>query len=79
MWFVFPQIAGLGSVPWHNKLQLIQKPRVRRALPRLVIAASEKKINEILDSSDDMKFRSSMTLFDSLSKQEIFAEALGTF
>jgi uncharacterized protein (DUF1810 family) len=52
---------------------------VRRALPRLVIAASEKKINEILDSSDDMKFRSSMTLFDSLSKQEIFAEALGTF
>lgn len=79
MWFVFPQIAGLGSVPRHNDLQLIRKPRVRRALRRLVIAASEKKINEILDSSDDMKFRSSMTLFDSLSKQEIFAEALGTF
>jgi uncharacterized protein (DUF1810 family) len=26
-----------------------------------------------------MKFRSSMTLFDAVSKQGIFAEALGTF
>jgi uncharacterized protein (DUF1810 family) len=46
---------------------------------RLVIAASERRINEILGSPDDMKFRSSMTLFDAVSKQGIFAEALGTF
>jgi uncharacterized protein (DUF1810 family) len=37
---------------------------------RLVMAASEKTINDILGSPDDMKFRSSMTLFDAVSKQE---------
>ena len=46
---------------------------------RLVIAASEKPIDEILGSPDDMKFRSSMTLFDAVSKREIFAEAIGIF
>jgi uncharacterized protein (DUF1810 family) len=29
--------------------------------------------------SDDMKFRSCMTLFDAVSKQEIFAEAIAAF
>jgi uncharacterized protein (DUF1810 family) len=43
------------------------------------MAASEDQITDILGSPDDMKFRSSMTLFDSVSKQEIFAEAIGTF
>jgi uncharacterized protein (DUF1810 family) len=46
---------------------------------RLVMAASEKPINAILGSPDDIKFRSSMTLFDAVSKHEIFAEAIGTF
>jgi uncharacterized protein (DUF1810 family) len=47
---------------------------------RLVLAASEKTITEdILGSPDDMKFRSSMTLFDEVSHQEIFAEAIGAF
>ena len=46
---------------------------------RLVMAASEKTINDILGSPDDMKFRSSMTLFDAVSKQEMFAEAIATF
>jgi hypothetical protein len=36
--------------------------------------ASEKTIGDILGSPDDMKFRSSMTLFDAVSKQEVFAE-----
>jgi len=46
---------------------------------RLVMAASEKPIDAILSSPDDVKFRSSMTLFDAVSKHEIFAEAIGTF
>jgi uncharacterized protein (DUF1810 family) len=43
------------------------------------MTASEKSITEILGSPDDMKFRSSMTLFDAVSQQEIFAEAVATF
>jgi uncharacterized protein (DUF1810 family) len=45
---------------------------------RLITAASERTIDDILGSLDDMKFRSSMTLFDAVSKQEIFAEAIAT-
>jgi hypothetical protein len=41
------------------------------------MAASEKTITEILGSPDDMKFRSCMTLFDEVSHQEIFSEAIG--
>jgi uncharacterized protein (DUF1810 family) len=46
---------------------------------RLVLAASEKTIIDILGSPDDMKFRSCMTLFDAVSKQEIFAKAIAAF
>jgi uncharacterized protein (DUF1810 family) len=46
---------------------------------RLVLAASEKTITDILGSPDDVKFRSCMTLFDAVSKQEIFAEAIAAF
>jgi len=47
---------------------------------RLVLAArSEKTITDILGCPDDVKFRSCMTLFDAVSQQEIFAEAIGAF
>jgi uncharacterized protein (DUF1810 family) len=42
---------------------------------RLVLAASEKTATDILGSPD----RSCMTLFDAVSQQEIFAEAIGAF
>jgi len=45
--------------------------------PRL--AASDKPITGILGSPDDMKFRSCMTLFHAVSKQELFAEAIAAF
>ena len=37
------------------------------------------RLTDILGSPDDMKFRSRMTLFDAVSKQEIFAEAIAAF
>jgi uncharacterized protein (DUF1810 family) len=43
------------------------------------LAVSEKTITDILGSPDDMKFRSCMTLFDAVSKQKIFAEAIAAF
>jgi uncharacterized protein (DUF1810 family) len=46
---------------------------------RLVIAASDRSITDILGSPDDMKFRSSMTLFDAVSTQPIFSDAIAAF
>ena len=44
-----------------------------------MIGASERTSFDILGSPDDMKFRSCMTLFDAVSQQEIFPEAIATF
>ncbi len=91
MWFVFPQIAGLGSSTMAQRFAIGSKGEARAYLAhdilgprliectRLVMAASEKPINAILGSPDDMKFRSSMTLFDAVSNHEIFGQAIRTF
>ncbi len=91
MWFIFPQIAGLGFSTMAQRFAIGSRaeaiaylehdllgPRLLECT-RLVLAASEKTITDILGSPDDMKFRSCMTLFDVVSKQEIFAEATATF
>jgi uncharacterized protein (DUF1810 family) len=75
-WFIFPQIAGLGFNAMAQRFAIGSKgeaeayvahdvlgPRLIECT-RLVTAASEKPINAILGSPDDIKFRSSMTLFD---------------
>jgi uncharacterized protein (DUF1810 family) len=91
MWFIFPQIAGLGFSAMAQRFAIGSRaeavaylehdllgPRLVECT-RLVMAASEKPIIDILGSPDDMKFLSCMTLFDAVSKQEIFAEAIAAF
>jgi uncharacterized protein (DUF1810 family) len=91
IWFIFPQVSGLGFSAMAQRFAIGSKgeaaayiahdilgPRLIECT-RLVMAASEKQINDILGSPDDLKFRSSMTLFDAVSRHEIFAEAIGTF
>jgi uncharacterized protein (DUF1810 family) len=46
---------------------------------RLVLAARDGTITEILGSPDDLKFRSSMTLFDAVSTQTLFADTIAAF
>jgi uncharacterized protein (DUF1810 family) len=89
MWFVFPQIAGLSFSAMAKRFAIGSRAEAVAYLghdvlgphliecTRLVMAASEKTITEILGSPDDMKFRSCMTLFDEVSHQEIFSEAIG--
>ena len=91
MWFIFPQIAGLGFSAVAQRFAIGSRAEAVAYLehdllgPRLVegtrfiMAASEEPIIDILGSPDDMKFRSCMTLFDAVSKQEIFAEAIAAF
>src|ERR1700738_3478610 len=91
MWFVFPQMARLGCSAMAQRFAIGSRaeavaylehdllgPRLVECT-RLVMAASEKPVTDILGSPDDMKFRSCMTLFDAVSKQEIFAEATAAF
>jgi uncharacterized protein (DUF1810 family) len=75
MWFVFPQIAGLGRSPMARRYAIssatearaylahpLLGPRLRHCT-RLVLETEGRSIEEILGRPDDMKFRSSMTLF----------------
>jgi uncharacterized protein (DUF1810 family) len=75
MWFIFPQIEGLGHSAMAQRYAVgsraeaeayldhpVLGPRLRDCT-RLVNAVAHKDIHAILGSPDDMKFKSSMTLF----------------
>jgi uncharacterized protein (DUF1810 family) len=92
IWFVFPQIDGLGSSPTAKEFAIsgrdeavaylqhpVLGPRLR-ACTQLVLDAPERSITAILGSPDDMKFRSSMTLFAEVAaEKEVFLAALEEF
>lgn len=92
MWFVFPQIKGLGSSSMAQKYAIASRaeaaayldhpilgPRLRECT-RLVTAIPDRCIDAILGSPDDLKFRSSMTLFASVTPDNTdFIDALDKF
>ena len=75
MWFVFPQLRGLGrsATAQHYGVDSLDEARAYLAHPvlgpRLVECAGlvnkveGRSVHEIFGSPDDLKFRSSMTLF----------------
>jgi uncharacterized protein (DUF1810 family) len=82
MWFVFPQIAGLGLSPTAQLYAISSLDEARAYLahpvlgPRLreataaVNAVAGRTAHDIFGSPDDLKFRSSMTLFAAAAPQE---------
>ena len=88
MWFVFPQIAGLGSSAMSARYAIggraeaqaylahpVLGERLRECV-RLVIAAG-RPLREIFGSPDDMKFRSCVTLFAAVAPNEaLFQKAI---
>jgi uncharacterized protein (DUF1810 family) len=89
MWFVFPQMQGLGSSPMSQRFGIgsLEEARAYLAHPvlgprlmevtRLMLAARGGSPRDILGSPDDMKFRSSITLFAHIAGAgSIYAEAL---
>jgi uncharacterized protein (DUF1810 family) len=79
IWYVFPQVAGLGSSSMANRYA-IQSRREGAAYlahpilgPRLIQCAEAllqldgKTAEEVMGHPDDLKLRSSMTLFAALS------------
>jgi uncharacterized protein (DUF1810 family) len=89
MWFVFPQLRGLGHSQMATRFAIsslqeaeaylkhpVLGPRLRECT-RLVNLVEERSIDQIFGYPDDLKFRSSMTLFASAtSENQIFKDAL---
>ncbi|MGX4805146.1 DUF1810 domain-containing protein [Bradyrhizobium guangdongense] len=91
MWFVFPQIAGLGFSAMSQRYAIGSRAEAKAYLAhpilgprliectRLVLAVQGRSINAILGAPDDAKFRSSMTLFGAVSEEPVFDEALARY
>jgi uncharacterized protein (DUF1810 family) len=91
MWFIFPQLAGLGHSPMARRFAIrsceeavaylghdVLGSRLRERTA-LVNAVEGRTIREILGSPDDVKFCSSMTLFGAVSSDPVFAAAIAKF
>ena len=89
MWFVFPQIEGLGSSAMARRFAIASREEAEAYLAhpvlgprllectRLVNIVAGSSIAQIFGSPDDMKFRSSMTLFAGVAADDpVFEEAL---
>jgi uncharacterized protein (DUF1810 family) len=89
MWFVFPQLKGLGRSWMANKFGIASRAEAEAYLAhpilgsrliecaRLVNLVEGRTIEEIFGSIDTLKFRSSMTLFGEVAQNNnIFKDAL---
>ncbi|HEV2618893.1 MAG TPA: DUF1810 domain-containing protein, partial [Acidobacteriaceae bacterium] len=89
MWFIFPQIAGLGSSAMAERYAISGRAEAEAYLRHEVLGARLKRstelvnqvsgrtVGEIFGYPDDLKFRSSMTLFHEVApEEEVFGVAL---
>lgn len=90
MWFVFPQLRGLGrsSTAQHYGLVSLDEakaylvhPLLGQHLQEITLAALDApatSLNALFGSPDDLKFKSSMTLFEKAEDypDSIYAQAL---
>ncbi|WP_368045413.1 DUF1810 domain-containing protein [Pseudoroseomonas cervicalis] len=92
MWFIFPQLRGLGrsEMAWRYGIAGAAEARAYLAHPllgprlrhwtALVLAVPARSAREIFGSPDDLKFHSSMTLFAAVAPEEaLFRDALARF
>ena len=94
IWFIFPQIKGLGRSPEAQLYGITDLDEAKAYLEHPLLGARLREITaEVLKHSDSSiktimgigggidvkKFKSSMTLFDAVSPNDIFDKALKTF
>ena len=91
MWFVFPQLLGLGrsETARYYGIGSLDEARAYAAHPVLgerllactrLVASQERSASAVFGSPDDLKFHSSMTLFARAAPgQPAFAGALAKF
>jgi uncharacterized protein (DUF1810 family) len=89
MWFIFPQLKGLGSSPTAQKYAITSVDEAKaylahpllgfrlRECTQLVNAVSGRLIEDIFGYPDHLKFHSSLTLFAHVSPNDkVFTAAL---
>lgn len=92
MWFILPQIAGLGSSAMARRYALNDLAEARsylshsvlgtrlRSCVAAVLAHPDRTANDIFGSPDDLKFCSCLTLFEQADPEEpLFRNALEVF
>lgn len=92
IWFIFPQMKGLGHSPMANYYGISSLEEARAYLEDAVLGTHLREVTTAVLSHpsadiaemmggglDAMKLRSSMTLFDVVSPNDIFAQVLDTF
>lgn len=88
MWFVFPQLKGLGrsAMAEHFGIESgdeaiaylqhpVLGPRLKECT-RIVLGVEGRTAAQIFGAPDDMKFRSSMTLFAAVADEPLFTRAI---
>jgi uncharacterized protein (DUF1810 family) len=92
MWFIFPQLKGLGTSEMAQRYAIASRaeataylehatlgPRLRDCT-RLVNQIDARPLIQIFGTPDDMKFRSSMTLFAQVAQDnQAFVAALAKY
>jgi uncharacterized protein (DUF1810 family) len=92
MWFIFPQLRGLGFSPTalffgiasieeaHAYIDhVFLGARLRQCVEAILPWAESRSAEQILGSIDAMKLRSSLTLFDQVEPGTLFAIGLAAF
>ncbi len=92
MWYIFPQFDGLGYSPTAKQYSIKSKEEAGQYLnhpvlgkrllecTEAVIASQGGSLSEIFGYPDDLKFKSSMTLFEKIAGPgSVFSSALDRF
>ena len=91
MWFIFPQVAGLGHSAMAQRYAISSRAEAQHYLEHPILAQRLRQCTEavlsvegktalqIFGAPDDTKFRSSMTLFEAVSQDGLFGKALALF
>ena len=92
MWFIFPQLAGLGRSPTAQYFAIasidearaylahpLLGSRLRSCTEALLPWAGRRSAEQILGSIDAVKLKSSLTLFDAVEPAGLFSHGLVNF
>ena len=91
MWFIFPQVAGLGHSAMAQRYAIGSHAEASAYLADPILDArllectaavlthAGKSAHQIFGSPDDMKFLSSMTLFEAVGNEAAFRQAIDQF
>ena len=92
MWFIFPQLEGLGSTEMTKKFSIKSLEEAKAYLKHAILGErllesceillklEDVSISDVMGFPDDLKLRSSMTLFESASsRNSIFSKVLDEY